>query len=103
MAMARRLPVNPTRMELTRIRRRLTTAVRGHSLLKDKLEGLMQEFMTLIERYKNSRREFEDEYPAIMRRFALAGLTGSPEGVDAAIEQGKGKINLKYKMRNVTG
>lgn len=103
MATARRLAVNPTRMELTIIRRRLTTAVRGHSLLKDKLEGLMQEFMAIIEKYKQSRRVFEKEYPSIMRRFALAGLTGSPEGLDAAIEQGRGEINLKLGSRNITG
>jgi V/A-type H+-transporting ATPase subunit D len=47
--------VSATRMELMNVRRRLATATRGHALLKDKLDGLMKEFLGLLQRYKAAR------------------------------------------------
>jgi len=45
-----RLSVNPNRMELLRLRRRLVLAERGHKLLKDKLEEIMRRFLQLMRR-----------------------------------------------------
>ena len=52
MAMIR---VNPTRMELTRLKTRLKTARRGHKLLKDKLDEMMKRFLELIRENKKLR------------------------------------------------
>ena len=46
--MAQRLNVNPTRMELSKLKKRLATATRGHKLLKDKQDELMRQFINLI-------------------------------------------------------
>ena len=40
-----RINVNPTRMEMTRLKKQLKTATRGHKLLKDKLDDLMKQFL----------------------------------------------------------
>ena len=42
-----KIQINATRMELFKLRKRLSMAVRGHKLLKDKNEGLMKEFLIL--------------------------------------------------------
>ena len=43
--MAKRLNVNPTRMELKRLKTRLKMAERGHKLLKDKSDEMIRRFM----------------------------------------------------------
>lgn len=48
-----KLNVNPTRMELTKLKKRLTTASRGHKLLKDKQDELMRRFIGMIKRIMN--------------------------------------------------
>ena len=42
--------VNPTRQELTRLKGRLKTSIRGHKLLKDKRDELMKQFMDVVRR-----------------------------------------------------
>ncbi|MCX5808933.1 MAG: V-type ATP synthase subunit D, partial [Proteobacteria bacterium] len=58
--MAERLAINPTRMELLRLRKRLVVARRGHKLLKDKLDGLTKEFMNLAREYRGFRIEVDE-------------------------------------------
>jgi len=95
--------VSATRMELMRVRRRLSTAVRGHAVLKDKLEGLMQEFLQLVERYREARRAFNAEFPELLKRFLLANLTGSAEAVEEALAQGRSRAHLTVAQRNLAG
>ena len=52
-----RLNVNPTRMEMTRLKKQLKTATRGHKLLKDKLDELMKQFLDIVKENKNKNRQ----------------------------------------------
>jgi len=56
-----KLDVKPTRMELLNLKKRLKSAKRGHKLLKDKQDGLMQKFMEIIREAKVMRREVEEK------------------------------------------
>lgn len=96
-----RLQVNPTRMEFMRLRRRLAIAVHGHDLLKDKLEGLMQKFLELVEKYRTVRQAFDAEYAEVMKLFVLAGLTGSREALVEALSQSRGELELAVSTRSV--
>jgi len=99
--MAERLRVNPTRMQLIQLRRRLGIAVHGHSLLKDKLEGLMSEFMDLVARYRRARAAFDEQYPEVVKLFLLARLSGTREAVEEAIAQGAATLELRTEERRV--
>ena len=67
-----RLNVNPTRMELKKLKARLSTAVRGHKLLKDKSDEMVRRFTEIIRENKRLREEVEKDISIVLNKFALA-------------------------------
>ncbi len=89
-----RLAVNPTRMELLKLRRRLVVARRGHKLLKDKLEGLIKEFMNIAHEYRKLRQMVDDELPYVMKLFVLAEITSSRKITENALESVRQELDI---------
>ena len=83
-----RLNVNPNRMELLRLRRRLGLAERGHKLLKDKLEELMRQFLENIRRLSELQRCVSRMLDKVFLSFALARSGGSLAGLEQMIPEG---------------
>ncbi|HOE66729.1 MAG TPA: V-type ATP synthase subunit D [Candidatus Hydrogenedentes bacterium] len=96
-----RLAVNPTRMELLRLTRRLRVAQRGHKLLKDKLDGLMKEFMGLAVEYKQARMAIDDELPHVLKLFVLAEVTSSRAITENALETTRQTLDIKQGRRRI--
>lgn len=67
-----RLNVNPTRMELKKLKTRLSTAVRGHKLLKDKSDEMVRRFTEIIKEDKRLREEVEKELSLTLKQFSVA-------------------------------
>ncbi len=67
-----RLNVNPTRMELKRLKARLSTAVRGHKLLKDKTDEMVRQFSIVIKENKRLRDEVESAIAEVLKQFSVA-------------------------------
>lgn len=80
--MRRKVP--PTRMELLRVRKRLALAVRGHKLLKDKLEGLVKEVTDRLAELKTLRLKLDNEFPAVVQLFVRAAAAASPHATETA-------------------
>lgn len=70
--MAKKLNVNPTRMELSNLKDRLELASRGHKLLKDKRDELMWQFIGLIKKNNELREEVEEKLKQGMQSFSIA-------------------------------
>ena len=79
--------VVPTRMELLRLRRRIELAQRGHKLLQDKLEGLIKEFMPLVDEYVSLREEIDTDFPEVLSVFSRVAAEKCEEDLKAALGQ----------------
>ena len=95
------LNVNPTRMELTRLKKQLSTALRGHKLLKDKRDELMRQFLDMIRVTKALREHFEEQLNAVNANFVLASSVMSKEALDTALLAPKQEVYLETSTRNV--
>lgn len=96
-----RLNVNPTRMELTGLKKRLATATRGHKLLKDKQDELMRRFIDLVKHNNELRKVVEEELGASFKNFLMASAVMSSEFLEEAIVYPKEKISLDVKTKNI--
>ncbi len=93
--------VNPTRMELTRLKQKLQTAVKGHRLLKDKRDELMREFLDLVRLNMELRLKVEEGIRGANRNFVLAKAGMSEETLRAALMAPKQEVILKQGSKNV--
>lgn len=93
--------VNPTRMELTRLKKKLVTARKGHKLLKDKRDELMRRFMELVKVNKELRKQVEEGIAAANKDFALAAAVMGDEAVKTALLAPKQSVSVKVSGRNV--
>ncbi len=98
MAIAR---VNPTRMELTRLKGRLKTATRGHKLLKDKSDEMIRQFMLLIRRNLSLRMEVEKELKKVLGSFMLAKAVSSKTDIEEAVAVPGKRVKIKSGSKNV--
>lgn len=95
------LNVNPTRMELTNLKRKLTTARRGHKLLKDKCDELMRRFMILVRENKELRKTVESKILAADSHMAVARSVMSDEAIDEALMAPMQEMSVNIKEQNV--
>ena len=93
--------INPTRMELTRLKGRIKTARRGHKLLKDKRDELMKQFMEVVRKNRALRRRVEEGLEKAGRAMSVAGAVMSPEMLEQALLYPKQSVELDVTYRNV--
>ena len=95
------LSVNPTRMELTNLKRKLVTALRGHKLLKDKRDELMRQFLELVRENKTLRIEVENAIKQSNNHMAIARSVMQNEVLDVALMMPKQELQLEIEKKNV--
>lgn len=96
-----RLNVNPTRMNLTTLKKRLATARRGHKLMKDKRDSLMKGFLELARENKQFRDQVEAELAKVYENFSIASATMSQEVMEEALMYPKQGVELEVGNKNI--
>ena len=95
------LNVNPTRMELKRLKARLKTAERGHKLLKDKSDEMVRRFSVLIRENKRLRDETDADTAAVLQEFSKARSLISVEEIETAFSLPTKTVTVKTGVKNV--
>ncbi|MEX0649863.1 MAG: V-type ATP synthase subunit D, partial [Candidatus Andersenbacteria bacterium] len=95
--------VNPTRMELLRLKKRSKLAQKGHKLLKDKRDGLMQEFLKIIRQAKELRGRVDLLLAQSMQHFVLAQGSMLPQAVEMLKNLELYNVSLSVEEKNVMG
>ena len=93
--------VNPTRMELTRLKKKLNTATRGHKLLKDKRDELMRRFLEMVRENRALRMQVEEKIRQANANFVLAKASMSDETLKVALLAPKQEVFVTTSHRNV--
>lgn len=93
--------INPTRMELTRLKGRLKTAIRGHKLLKDKRDELMKQFLDVVRRNRELRQSVERGLEQANAAFSAASALTAPEMLEQALLYPKQSVTLEVGSRNI--
>ncbi len=95
------MQVNPTRMELTNLKRKLVTARRGHKLLKDKRDELMRVFLELVRENKQLRRKVEEGISLANKHMSIARSVMSDKAIDTALLMPTQEMSLTISEKNV--
>ena len=99
--MAERLNVNPTRMNLTALKKRLKTATRGHKLMKDKRDELMKEFLELARENGRLREAVEQRLTGMYQNFSIASAVMSREIMEESLMIPKQGVVLDVGNKNI--
>lgn len=99
--MAERLNVNPTRMELRNLKRRLGTATKGHKMLKDKADEMVRRFVELAKENKRLREEIEQDLAGALRDFTLARACTEDYVIEEAVAYPSASLRVDAQVKNI--
>jgi len=95
--------VNATRMELLRLRRKTALAKRGHKLLKDKLDGLIQRLLKIVREHSRLSSQLEEALIDIFQKLALASAQTEPQVLEAAKLSPTCTSSVEISIKNIMG
>lgn len=93
--------VTATRMTMLGLKNQIKVALRGHKLLKDKQDGLMQEFLKVVHKAKAIRNDFETELQKVNRAFLLAQSHLDKSIIENTFSSPSQKLSLKVTTKNI--
>ena len=97
------MKVNPTRMELRRLKGRLKTAQRGHKLMKDKSDEMIRRFVILARENSKLRQEVEAELTAALGNFLFTSGVSSPVAIEEALLVSGKEVEITTSTTSLMG
>lgn len=95
------LQVNPNRMELLKLRKRLVIARRGHKLLQDKLEEMMRRFLVLLKDIDSAKDDFQKRNNTMLGNLFYSRISASKSDFDESLSQIKPKIVIGVSTKRI--
>jgi len=95
--------VNPTRMELLKLKNRRKLAIKGHGLLKEKRNSLIMEFFNILDQVKGLRENVEKKLEQSFADLILAKTMMGDFAVKMAAMSVKGSLDISVDTRNIMG
>jgi V/A-type H+-transporting ATPase subunit D len=90
-------------MELKKLKARLSTAVRGHKLLKDKSDEMVRRFSLIIKENKRLREEVESALSSTMKQFSIARSVTSPFEAETAFSMPSVAVKAECEVESIMG
>ena len=96
-----KLDVSPTRMELMKLKKRLTISKRGHKLLKDKLDEFVRQLLLIIKEIEELRKFVDDELFKARAHMNIASSYAFPEALHSALSVSEDKIFITTELKQL--
>ena len=96
------LRINPNRMELLRLRKRLALAQRGHKLLQDKLEELMRRFLGLLKDMDTLKTDFKEKTQGLLQDLLYCRITSTKNNFEDTLSKVDTQVVLGVSTRRIT-
>ena len=96
-----KLAVNPTRMELLKLKKRREIALYGYKLLKEKRDSLMREFLNIIKEAKILREKIEKEIKEALKQYVLGLIETRPYILEEAFSIPSKKVKIEIVTKNI--
>ncbi|MDY0278682.1 MAG: V-type ATP synthase subunit D [Acholeplasma sp.] len=93
--------VNPTRMELIKLKKKLTMSTRGYKLLKDKQDELIHSFMGLVYETRDLRNKVDQLFADILSMFTKVKEKLALVDIYETLMIPSNSVSVTYKFQNV--
>ncbi len=95
--------IKPTRQEFLKLKKKVKTASRGHRLLKDKRDGLIQKFLAIVKDALTLRKEIDESLVKAIELFRYAEAKTSDQYLASIAEQSEAQIRIALETANFMG
>ncbi len=96
-----RKKVSPTRIALLNLKSELKTARKGHKLLKDKRDGLIQKFIETVHSARELRDSVEENLAKAFDSYERASAMTSAKDMDAALMLPGAEVDINVSFEKI--